>query len=75
MTNFTQGQMDEYAIESVETERKRIWGILSRVLVEDRFKAIKATENEGELKFNIVTSLTKEELQEILGKVILGNKK
>lgn len=67
---FTQGQMDAYATECLETERKRIHGILSRVLVKDNIEAI-AT---GGLDDYLFTDYV-ETLQEILDKVILGNKK
>lgn len=67
-SNFTQGQMDAFAVENVETERKRIHGILSRVLVEENRDAI-ATGGLDDYLFSDYV----ETLQEILDKVILGN--
>lgn len=68
--SFTQGQMDEYAMDSVETERKRIHGILSRVLVDENRAAIETGGLDDYLFSDYVDTL-----QEILDKVILGNKK
>ena len=70
METFTQGQMDAFAVENVETERKRIHGILSRVLVEENRDAI-ATGGLDDYLFSDYV----ETLQEILDKTILGNRK
>lgn len=72
METFTQGQMDAFAVENVETERKRIHGILSRVLVEEKTSFLKAGKNEdGYFKVGV----DYEEVQKFLDKVILGNRK
>ncbi len=62
---FTQGQMDAFAVENVDTERKRLHGILSRVLGKEYFP-------EHELE---IIQDPRPMIQEILDKVILGNRK